>query len=114
MMTKQDMVDLFANMKENAPWDISKPLLWGYFFADPNKAPLEQAAPLLVAQGYRVAGIYDSEPDGDSPALWWLHVEKVEKHTADTLHERNLQLYAFATAQGIDAYDGMDVGPATN
>ncbi|MES2740456.1 MAG: ribonuclease E inhibitor RraB [Pseudomonadota bacterium] len=112
MMTKEDMRELFANIEQNAPWDRSKPLLWGYFFADASKAKLEAAVPLLAAQGYRLVTVLKSEPDAEEPDLWWLHVEKVEHHTVDTLHARNEELYRFAEAQQIDAYDGMDVGPA--
>jgi hypothetical protein len=113
MITKEEMAALFADMKQNAPWDINKPLLWGYFFADPAKAKLEAAARLLTARGYQQVGIYDSKPEGDHPALWWLHVEKVEKHTVDTLHARNQEFYKFAEEHQIEAYDGMDVGPAS-
>lgn len=112
MISKEEMVTLFDDMAKNAPWDCSKPLLWGYFLADASKAKLEAAAPLLAAQGYTVVGIYDSQKTADTPELWWLHVEKVEKHTVDTLHERNQQFYRFAEEQQIDTYDGMDVGPA--
>lgn len=112
MITKQDMIDLFLDMKQNAPWDITQPLLWGYFFSDENKAKLEAAAPLLQAQGYRVVGIFDSKPESDTPALWWLHVEKVEAHTVETLHARNQEFYQFAAEQQIETYDGMDVAPA--
>ena len=112
MITKEEMVKLFADMKQNAPWDSNKPLLWGYFFADPDKAKLEAVQAPLKATGYQIVGIYDSKPDGDAPALWWLHIEKVEKHTVDTLHARNQQFYQFAEAHGLDSYDGMDVGPA--
>jgi len=113
MITKEDMVELFADMKQNAPWDSAKPLLWGYFFADPTKGKLESASAQLKAKGYQVVGIYDSEPEGETPALWWLHVEKVEKHTADTLHARNQEFYKFAEEHQLESYDGMDVGPAT-
>jgi hypothetical protein len=113
MITKEEMVALFDDMKQNAPWDLSKPLLWGYFFADADKAKLETAQALLKAKGYQVVGIYDSKPEGDSPALWWLHIEKVEKHTVDTLHARNQEFYKFAEEQQLESYDGMDVGPAS-
>ncbi|MYN18443.1 ribonuclease E inhibitor RraB [Rugamonas sp. FT107W] len=113
MITKEDMVELFADMKQNAPWDSSKPLLWGYFFADPTKSKLEGASAQLKAKGYQVVGIYDSKPEAETPALWWLHVEKVEKHTADTLHARNQEFYKFAEEHQLESYDGMDVGPAT-
>ncbi|RFP14561.1 MULTISPECIES: ribonuclease E inhibitor RraB [unclassified Duganella] len=112
MITKEDMVELFADMKQNAPWDISKPLLWGYFFADTTKAKLEGVSALLKAQGYQIVGIYDSKPEASVPALWWLHVEKVEHHTADTLHVRNQEFYKFAEEHQLESYDGMDVGPA--
>jgi hypothetical protein len=100
-------------MEKNAPWDISKPLLWGYFFADQSKTKLELAQLLFKTKGYQIVGIYDSKPESDSPALWWLHIEKVEKHTVDTLHERNQEFYKFAEEHQIESYDGMDVGPAS-
>lgn len=112
MITKEEMTALFEDMKQNAPWDLNKPLLWGYFFSDESKAKLEAAAPLLKAKGYQVVGIYDSKPEAGTPMLWWLHVEKAEKHTVDTLDARNQEFYRFAEEQQIDTYDGMDVGPA--
>lgn len=112
MITKEDMVGLFADMKQNAPWDIAKPLLWGYFFANADKARLEAAAAALQAKGYQFVGIYDSKPEAGNPALWWLHIEKVEKHTVDTLHVRNQEFYKFAEEHQLESYDGMDVGPA--
>lgn len=114
MMTKEEVAELFADMKKNAPWDSSKPLLWGYFFADPSRDKLAAAAPLFKAKGYQIVGIYDAKPqEPGAPALCWLHIEKVEKHTADSLHARNQEFYRFAEEQQIETYDGMDVGPAS-
>ena len=31
-MDLEDTRNLFANLRENTDWDISGPLLWGYFF----------------------------------------------------------------------------------
>src|SRR5471032_3105338 len=84
MITKEDMVELFADMTQNAPWDLAKPLLWGYFFADPVKSKLEVASEQLKAKGYQIVGIYDSKPEASVPALWWLHVEKAEAHGRHT------------------------------
>lgn len=113
MITKEEMTELFADMAANAPWDSNGPLLWGYFFADASREKLEAVAPLFKAKGYAVAGIYDSKPENpENATLWWLHVEKKEKHTVDTLHARNQELYRFAEENGIETYDGMDVGPA--
>ena len=112
MMTKEDVSELFANIAENAPWDLSRPLLWGYYFTNPTSAPLEQAAALLALQGYRPVELY--QPELDDPAataVWVLHVEKEEVHDVDSLHARNGELMQFAQEQKLASYDGMDVGP---
>lgn len=112
MITRDQLLEMFAGMRKDTSWDLSAPLLWGYFFIHGSADRLHEVAPLLEAQGYRIVDIYQSEPDDkDDPDLWWLHVEKAEVHTPDTLDARNQQLYAFADAHGLDAYDGMDVGP---
>ncbi|UOV05880.1 ribonuclease E inhibitor RraB [Pseudoxanthomonas mexicana] len=91
--------------------DLRKPLVWGYFFTHHARPALEAVVPLLQAQGYRVIALYlEDKDDRKDPDLWWLHVEKTEVHTPDSLHERNQALYRFAEEHGLDAYDGMDVG----
>ena len=82
-------------------------MLWGYFFTSADKAKLERAAENLVQSGYDLGGIFQAE---DEP-MFVLHVERVEKHTPETLFSRNQQLEAFATEYELDAYDGMDVNP---
>ena len=67
MMTKEDVTELFANIAENAPWDLSQPLLWGYYFTNPTSEPLEQAATLLALQGYRPVELYQPELDEPPP-----------------------------------------------
>jgi hypothetical protein len=39
----------------------------------------------------------------------WLHVERVETHSVDTLDARNQELDQIAREFGVK-YDGMDVG----
>ncbi|GAB3346960.1 ribonuclease E inhibitor RraB [Lysobacter tyrosinilyticus] len=111
MITREQLVEMFEAMERDAPWDTSGPLLWGYFFTDASEAKLRQVAPLLEAQGYRLVEIFPTEPDDGEAIEWWLHVEKAERHTADTLDARNQALYAFANEHRLGSYDGMDVGP---
>ena len=112
MITHEQLVEMFENIGKDTKWDMSRPMVWGYFFADGQRAKLARVAPLLEQQGYRLVDLYRSDKEDPSdPDLWWLHVEKTEVHSPDTLHERNLALYKFAEAQGLDCYDGMDVGP---
>ena len=89
VITKDSLVEMFDNIAETTDWDMSGPMLWGYFFTHPSKDRLEQAAPALQSQGYRLVDIYLSDKDSpDEIDLWWLHVERVETHTPDTLHDR--------------------------
>ena len=112
MITKDQLIEMFDNMSQDSSWDFSTPMLWGYFFTDGSKERLQAAKPLLEAQGYRFVDIYlaDKESPKD-PDLWWLHIEKVEIHTPDSLNQRNMELYKFADDHGLESYDGMDVGP---
>ena len=98
---------MFSNMRAKAPWNVDGPLLWGYFFIDPSRESLEQAAVELQAAGYRTVGI------GQVPGkqLLRLHIERVERHTPATLDARNQEFYALAERLSLASYDGMDVGP---
>lgn len=88
-------------------------MLWGYFFTNPSRGPLDLAAQDLSRSGYRVVEIYLSEKeDASDPDLWSLHVERIEMHTIDSLLKRNAKLTAFAKKHNLLSYDGMDVGPA--
>ena len=113
VITRDALVEMFDGMAENTTWDLSGPLLWGYFFTDSSKEKLKRAAPLLESQGYKIVDIYQADKDeSDEPDLWWLHVERIEHHTPDTLNQRNQILYQFADEHDLGSYDGMDVGPA--
>ena len=111
MISKGQLQDMFDSISESTDWDMSGDMLWGYFFTDSDKSALEQAAPILEEMGYSVKSIYLSDKESeDEPDLWWLHVEKVEAHSVDSLNATNLVFYEFAEKHGIDSYDGMDVG----
>ena len=95
---------MFSQIRGNTDWDITGPLLWGYFFTDADKEPLEKLNTILVGENYQHVGIHFDE-------VWWLHVEKVEAHSVSSLNERNLEFYKLAAENDVDCYDGMDVGP---
>ena len=113
MITRAEIEDMFADMAEDTDWDLSGPLLWGYFFTDADADRLRGVAPVLEAQGYHVVDVFlGDKEDADAPDEWWLHVEKVEMHTPASLDMRNQLLYAFAKTHELGSYDGMDVGAA--
>jgi hypothetical protein len=104
--------EMFKRMEDGQGWDFSEPLLWGYFFTHREPEALRDAASKLKADGYRFVSVYLSDKEVENePDQWWLHVEREETHTPETLDIRNDVLYRFAAEQGLDSYDGMDVGP---
>ena len=107
-LTLSQMEEMFRGLRAKTEWDVDGPLLWGYYFFDTSPAKLARLGDELKASGYRVVGI---EPVAGKPDHR-LHVERVEKHTPASLHARNQELYALAAKYTVDAYDGMDVGPA--
>jgi len=94
---------MFADLREEGEWNLDEPLPWGYFFTSRETEKLERAAEALTEQGYTLVGIFDPE---DSV---FLHVEKTEHHTPETLFARNEELNALAEKFGLDSYEGMDL-----
>ena len=110
-ISKAQVEAMFDAMRQNAPWSVDGPLLWGYFFNSSERAQLHSVSDVLASQGYRLVRISERRSLRDSSSSWTLHVERVESHTVDTLHQRNQELDALAREHGLVAYDGMDVGP---
>jgi hypothetical protein len=112
-ISRPQLEAMFANMKSSAPWNVDGPLLWGYFFTGSDRSALERAGQTLAGRGYRLVDVRLGEKKSPRDAdVWWLHVERVEHHTVDSLQTRNTEFYSFAAQQGLGSYDGMDVGPA--
>jgi len=112
VIDREALVDMFDSIAERGDWDMSRPMLWGYFFVNREPVALRAAIPKLQSEDYEFVSVYKSEKDErDDADLWWLHVQRVEIHTVDTLFARNERLSEFAKRHGIDSYDGMDVGP---
>lgn len=111
MITRDDLQDMFDSARARAKWSIDDVCLWGYFFTDHDRDKLSSAAPVLETMGYRVVDIFESDTDDDDESLFFLHVEREESHTVESLDARNQELYRFADEFGLESYDGMDVGP---
>jgi len=103
----EQLEQMFRGMREQARWDTSRDMLWGYFFMDPKKEKLESLGEHLAKSGYRFMSIYKS----NNGRTYVLHVERVETHTPISLFDRNAELNDLASKFGVDSYDGMDVGP---
>jgi hypothetical protein len=108
MIELEKLEQMFANIRAKTSWNIDGPMLWGYFFTDPSEEKLQNAAVHLKSQGYRFVGTHETD-DGNTR---FLHVERIEVQSPQTLFARNEQLYELADRFGLESYDGMDVGPA--
>jgi hypothetical protein len=113
MITLDTLQAMFDNIRTNTKWPIEGHMRWGYFFTDGSAEKLRSLVPVLEAQGYRYVDLFVPELDEGEDEYFFLHMEKEEAHTLDSLHERNQQLYALADLHGLVSYDGMDVGPIT-
>ena len=116
-MTEEDRIDrsvleeMFANIRANTDWPIDGDMLWGYFFTGKDPAKLESAGQALEARGYRYVGILRPDAEDEDQDTLYLHVERIETHTVESLHQRNTELYELVETLGLETYDGMDVGP---
>lgn len=106
-ITLEQLEEMFRKMSVESGWDTDAELLWGYFFTDPNIEKLRPAAEHLAGLGYGIVDIYPT----DDGSTCFLHVEKVERHTPESLHSRNTEFYNLAGQFDLESYDGMDVGP---
>ena len=109
--TRDELEAMFANISQKTKWDMSKDMLWGYFFTNRSRANLDVAAEHLSRLGYRIVAVYLSGEKDSDTSLWWLHVERIETHSVASLLKRNAELTAFAKNFNLGSYDGMDVGP---
>jgi hypothetical protein len=110
VITLEQLNQMFAAMRAEPhykKWNIDGDLLWGYFFTDRDAKKLQPVADHLTKAGYRLVSIYPT----DDRAEFFLHVEKVEHHTPESLDRRNQEFYELADHFHIESYDGMDVGP---
>lgn len=57
MISKSQLIEMFANMRAQPPWDVDADLLWGYFFNNSLEPNLKRLADLLVRAGYRLVEI---------------------------------------------------------
>lgn len=96
--------ELFSNMKSSGV-NTDSQMLYGYFFTNKTREPLQKLADDLKKENYKFVDIYPDEEN-----LLWLHVEKIEIHNPKSLFALNKQFYALADKYRLDSYDGFDIG----
>ena len=102
--TYEKLQSTFSQMESTPGFDVTKPLVWGYFFTAKKADNLMPARAKLVSDGYDFIRLEE-----DENGLWWLELSRAEVHSPESLHVRNTELFNYAvTLDGVD-YDGWDV-----
>ena len=109
MIEKSQLQEMFENIRAKTNWNIGGNMVWGYFFTGPNAKALDAPSKELLKMGYMVISVYPA----DDNSTYWLHVEKIETHSVESLFQRNSELGRLASKYKAVEYDGMDVGPVT-
>ena len=111
-ISREALTAMFKAARTNprTKWSIDGKCVWGFFFVHPDRQRLERAGQFLQKDGYRLVEVR-GPTQVKAGFRFTLHVEKVERHSVDTLLARNDRFYAFARKHGLESYDGMDVGP---
>lgn len=95
----------FERMKNEADWDTSKKMYWGYYFQDHNLQKLEAFGKKLQNFGYQIVEVRSS---GNND-LYLLHIEEHVSYTPKSLFEQCHQLAKLAIEDRIEVFDGWDV-----
>jgi hypothetical protein len=112
MISVEALQEFFSDTRQKnadagASWSIDDVCRWSFFFVDEDGQQLVPVAKHLESLGYAVIGI--TEPDDGEDPFFYLQVDKVERHTPESLQARVQALYAIAEQFGIADYDGMNV-----
>lgn len=103
----QNIKNMFERMKSEAKWDMTKPMLWGYFFLDPDKKKLEALSKKLNKEKFNIVSINET----DDKELYRLHIEEKGIHTPESLIKQNNIFTNLAKENDVENFDGWDVGP---
>ena len=115
MISRDQVEDLFERTRSlhkarRASWDIDGICRWSFFFIDSSREKLAQLGRHLEQLGYEVVGFLEPTPEDDDQQTIYLRVDRVEKHSVDSLLARNTEFYALARKFNVADYDGMDSG----
>lgn len=113
MITLPMLEDFFVATRETrdegrCSWDIDSLCRWSYFFVHVEREKLCPVAEHMASQGYEVRGTLDPD-DSDEDPVYFLRMDRLERHTPESLNNRNQALYQIAHQFSV-GYDGMDVG----
>lgn len=102
--------EMFVNICENIDWDFNGLMLWGYFFVNIILELFNGLVEKLVVMGYSLVEIFELELEEGEVLYYVLYVECVEVYIEVLLDVCNYELQILVEQNGVEDYDGMDVG----
>ncbi|WP_133406000.1 ribonuclease E inhibitor RraB [Parashewanella tropica] len=115
-ISKETLEAFFVETREftqqaEANFDIDEVCRWSYFFGDTSEQKLTKLGSYLESEGYEPIGFLEAGEEDENPDLIFLRVDMEEKHTVDSLYQRNQTFFALVKEYEVESYEGMDVGP---
>ncbi len=103
---------IFNEAKTEDNWNTDEVMLYSYYFVDTDVDKLEKLGNHLEEKGYDFLDIFELGDDdtGESTGEFLLHIDKEEKHTAQSLAERNVEFSSLTAEYEIASYDGWEFG----
>jgi hypothetical protein len=99
-----------ARIEDN--WNLDEEMLFSYYFVDKDVDKLEKLGLKLEADGYDFIDVFElgDETTDESTGEYLLHIDRVEKHTPESLAQRNVEFQRLANEYEIEIYDGWEFG----
>lgn len=104
--------EIFAEASREDNWNLDDEMLYSYYFVDEMVDKLEKLGLKLEADGYDFVDVFElgDEETDESTGEYLLHIDKVERHTPESLAERNVEFQRLADEYEIKTYDGWEFG----
>jgi regulator of RNase E activity RraB len=103
--------EIFETARTEDGWNMDEEMLYSYFFVHTDVDKLDELGNELEKQGYDYIDVFElgdeatEEPTGE----YLLHIDRVERHTPESLAQRNVEFQNLADERGV-SYDGWEFG----
>lgn len=103
--------EIFETARTEDGWNLDEEMLYSYFFVGTDVDKLDELGNELEGQGYDYIDVFElgdeetEQPTGE----FLLHIDKVERHTPESLAQRNVEFQNLADERGV-SYDGWEFG----
>lgn len=104
--------EIFEDAKREDGWNLDEEMLYSFYWVDGSVDKLEKLGLHLEKEGYDFIDIFElgEEDSGKSTGEYLLHIDKIEKHTPESLARRNVEFQKLADEYELETYDGWEFG----